>query len=102
MNIYVSNLSTAIRGEKLKQLFSPYGEVKSVEIVDDVFTGESRGFGYVEMEDNTAAQKAIEALDKSEFDTRTILVEEAKPKVVQQGSYKVGNGPIETYRFRKN
>ena len=102
MNIYISNLSTAVRDEKLKQLFSAYGEVKSAEIVDDAFTGESRGFGYVEMEDSVAAQKAIEALNKSELDTRTILVEEAKPKVVQQGSYKVGSGQIETYRFRKN
>ena len=102
MNIYISNLSTAIGDEKLKQLFSAYGEVKSAEIVDDAFTGVSRGFGYVEMEDSTAAQKAIEALDKSELDTRTISVEEAKPKVTLQGSYKVGNGPVEAYRFRKN
>ena len=102
MTIYISNLSTAVGEEKLKQLFSVYGEVKSAEIVDDAFTGESRGFGYVEMEDSVAAQQAIEALNKSELDTRIILVEEAKPKLVQQGSYKVGNGPIEAYRFRKN
>ena len=102
MNICISNLSTAVGDEKLKQLFSAYGDVKSAVIVDDAFTGISRGFGYVEMEDNISAQKAIEALDKSELDERTISVEEAKPKVALQGSYKVGNGPIEAYRFRKN
>jgi RNA recognition motif-containing protein len=102
MNIYISNLSSIIRSEELKQLFSTYGAVKSAEIVDDVFTGKSRGFGYVEMEDNAAAQTAIEGLNKTEFHSLTISVKEAELKNVQKGSYKVGNGAVEMYRFRKN
>ena len=102
MNIYISNLSSAIGNEELKKLFAKYGEVKSAAIVDDVFTGESRGFGYVEMDDNTAAQKAIEELDKTELNALTISVKEAEIKNVQKGSYKVGNGAVDMYRFRKN
>lgn len=102
MNIYITNLSSAVSSEDLKQLFATYGDVKSAEVVQDVFTGQSRGFGYVEMEDNAAAQKAVEGLNKSELQAQTINVEEAKPKKIQQGSYKVGSGPVEAYRFRKN
>ena len=102
MNIYISNLNSTTNTEDLKQLFATYGEVKTAEVVQDVFTGQSRGFGYVEMEDNAAAQKAIDSLNKTELQTQTISVEEAKPKKIQQGSYKVGSGPVEAYRFRKN
>jgi RNA recognition motif-containing protein len=102
MNIYISNLSSAVKNEDLQKMFSAYGEVKSAEVAIDVFTGESRGFGNVEMEDEAAAHKAIESLNKTQVETLTISVEEAKPKVVHQGSYKVGNGPVEVYRFRKN
>lgn len=102
MNIYVSNLRSAIGNNELAQLFSPYGEVKSAEVVMDVFTGQSRGFGYVEMEDEEAAKKAIEALDKTEVQDLIISVEEAKPKKEQKGSYKVGNSSVPGYRFRKN
>ena len=77
MNIYISNLRSAIGNDELAQLFSLYGKVKSAEIVKDVFTGQSRGFGYVEMEDDAAAKKAIEALNKTEVQELVISVEEA-------------------------
>jgi RNA recognition motif-containing protein len=102
MNIYISNLNSAINNENLKDLFAPFGEVKSAEVVLDVFTGESRGFGYVEMEDNAAAQKAIHDLNNSEFQSYTISVAEAAEKQVYKGSYKVGSGIVKEYRFRKN
>ena len=102
MNIYISNLNSTIGNTELEQLFAPFGTVKSAEVVNDVFTGESRGFGYVELEDETAAQKAVAALHKTQLENLTISVEEAKPKVVHQGSYKVGDGPVEVYRFKKN
>lgn len=100
MNIYIANLDTTIDNEELKQLFSPYGEVKSAEVVKDVFTGASRGFGYVEME-NEAAQHAIQELNQTVLHTLTITVEEGPAKKEKKGSYKVGNGATNVYRFRK-
>ena len=75
MNIYVSNLSSVIQDEDLRSMFSAYGEVKSVEIVKDIISGESRGFGYIQMEDNLAAQKAIEELNQVEVDTLLVTVQ---------------------------
>ena len=80
MNIYVSNLSFNIQDEDLRQFFAEYGEVTSAKIINDKFTGKSRGFGFVEMPDNAAAQKAITELDGGSVDGRTIKVVEAKPK----------------------
>lgn len=102
MNIYILNLRSAIGNEELKQLFAPYGEVKSAEIVYDVFTGQSRGFGYVEMEDEAEAKKAIESLHKTELQELVISVEEVPAKREQRGSYKVGNSSVQGYKFRKN
>ncbi len=101
MNIYIANLDTAIDNEELKQLFSSFGEVKSAEVVKDVFTGASRGFGYVEMEDE-AAQKAIKELNQTVLHTLTLTVEEVPAKKEKKGSYKVGNGAVNVYRFKKN
>lgn len=102
MNIYISNLRSAIDNDQLAQLFSLYGEVKSAEIVKDLFTGQSRGFGYVEMEDEAAAKNAIEALNKTEVQELIISVEETAAKKEQKGSYKVGNSSVQGYKFRKN
>src|SRR5690242_16515718 len=102
MNIYISNLRSAIDKDELVQLFSPFGEVKSAEVVKDLFTGQSRGFGYVEMEDDEAAKKAIAQLNKTELGELIISVEEAQPKKEQKGSYKVGNSSVQGYKFRKN
>lgn len=76
MNIYISNLSSVIQNEDLRHMFSAYGHVKSAEIIKDIISGESRGFGYIEMEDDAAAQKAIEALDQMEVDTLLVTVRE--------------------------
>lgn len=75
MNIYVCNLSNTVQSEDLKELFSPFGDVTSAEVVNDIISGESRGFGYVEMDDDIAAQRAIAALDQSEIDTLTVSVQ---------------------------
>ena len=80
MNIYVSNLSFNIQDEDLRGFFTPYGEVTSAKVINDKFTGKSRGFGFVEMSDDAAAQKAIAELDNGTVDGRTIKVMEAKPK----------------------
>jgi RNA recognition motif-containing protein len=63
MNIYVSNLSFNVQDEDLKEFFAEYGEVTSAKVILDKFTNKSRGFGFVEMSDDTAAQKAIQELD---------------------------------------
>lgn len=76
MNIYVCNLSSDIQDEDLKEMFSVYGNVQSVEIPKDIFSGESRGFGFIEMEDNTAAQNAIDALNQKEVDTLSLSVKQ--------------------------
>jgi len=80
MNIYVSNLSFNVQDEDLKDFFTEYGEVTSAKIINDKFTGNSRGFGFVEMSDDTAAQKAIQELDGAVVEGRTISVAVAKPK----------------------
>jgi RNA recognition motif-containing protein len=76
MNIYVSNLSSIIQNDDLKSMFAVYGDVKSARIVKDIISGESRGFGYIEMENDMAAQRAIDALHQTEVDTLSVSVEQ--------------------------
>ena len=102
MHIYVSNLSSVVNENELKNLFSVYGEVKSAEIVLDVFTGESRGFAYIQIDDDVAAKNAISGLHNSLLHELAITVQEAPSKKIQQGSHKIGNGLVDVYRFRKN
>ena len=80
MNIYVSNLSFAVRDEDLRDFFGAYGEVSSAKVIMDKFTNRSRGFAFVEMPDETAAQKAIQELDGATVDGRSIKVNVARPK----------------------
>ena len=80
MNIYVSNLSFNVQDEDLREFFAPYGEVTSAKVINDKLTGKSRGFGFVEMSDDAAAQKAIAEMNNGMVDGRTIKVMEAKPK----------------------
>ena len=80
MNIYVSNLSFNVQDEDLREFFTPYGEVTSAKIIMDRESGRSRGFGFVEMSDDAASQKAISELDSATVEGRTIKVMEAKPK----------------------
>ncbi|MGZ3846651.1 MAG: RNA recognition motif domain-containing protein [Flavisolibacter sp.] len=80
MNIYVSNLSFNVQDEDLKDFFTPFGEVTSAKIIMDKMTNRSRGFGFVEMSDNAAAQKAITDLNEAVVEGRSIKVTEAKPR----------------------
>jgi RNA recognition motif-containing protein len=80
MNIYVSNLSFNVQDEDLRDFFAPYGEVTSAKVINDRETGNSRGFGFVEMSDDVASKKAITELDGATVEGRTIKVMEAKPK----------------------
>jgi RNA recognition motif-containing protein len=101
MNIYIENLDRAIDDERLKEIFSFYGEVKSAEVVKDAFTDLSRGFGYVEMEEE-AARNAVNGLNQTLLNELKLTVKEAAPKIERKGSYKVGTGAVNVYRFRKN
>lgn len=69
-----------VKDEDLKEFFTPYGEVTSAKIISDKFTGQSRGFGFVEMSDDEAARKAIAELDQASVEGRSIKVMEARPK----------------------
>jgi RNA recognition motif-containing protein len=80
MNIYVANLSFDLQDEDLKNLFTSYGEVSSAKIIVDKVTGRSRGFGFVEMDNDAACQKAIAELNGTMVQERPIKVNEAKPK----------------------
>ena len=92
MNIYVSNLSLNVQDEDLREFFTEYGEVSSAKVITDKFTGKSRGFGFVEMPDNEAAQKAIAELDNATVENRTIRVMEAKPKEERPARSNNGGG----------
>lgn len=80
MNIYISNLSFNVQDEDLRSFFTPYGEVTSAKIIIDKATGRSKGFGFVEMSDSTAAKKAIAELNDAIVEGRNIKVMEARPK----------------------
>lgn len=80
MNIYVSNLSFNVTDEDLHDFFADYGEVASAKVITDKFTQKSRGFGFVEMNDQEAAQKAIRELDGGLVEGRAIKVTEARPR----------------------
>ncbi len=78
--LFVGSLPWAVSDDALKAAFEPHGKVVSAKVVTDRQTGRSRGFGFVEMENESDASKAIEALNGSELNGRNIIVSEAKPK----------------------
>ena len=80
MNIYVSNLSWGTQSDSLHELFTQYGEVSSANIITDRETGRSRGFGFVEMPNDDEAQKAIDTLNGTDFEGKTIIVNVARPR----------------------
>jgi RNA recognition motif-containing protein len=80
MNIYVSNLGFNVKDEELNQLFSTFGQVSSAKVIIDKMTNQSRGFGFVEMPDDASAKRAIEELDGTTADGRTLKAIEARPR----------------------
>lgn len=80
MNIYVGNLSYKVEENELRQLFEEYGEVASVNIITDKYSGRSKGFAFIEMNDEEQAKKAIEELNQKELDGRQIVVNVARPR----------------------
>lgn len=86
MNIYVSNLGFNFGDEDLKNLFAAYGEVSSAKVIMDRITNQSRGFGFVEMSDDTAAAKSLAELNGTMADGRPIKVSEARPREERNSS----------------
>jgi RNA recognition motif-containing protein len=80
VNIFVGNLSRDVTEDELRQAFAAFGEVTSAAVIKDRMTQESRGFGFVEMANQTEAQAAIEALNGTEFKGRPLNVNEARPR----------------------
>jgi len=80
MNIFVAKLNFSTSEDSLKEAFEQYGSVSKVKIVMDYETQRSKGFGFVEMDDDEAGRKAIEELNQSELDDNTIVVKEAEPR----------------------
>ena len=80
MNIYVGNLADGVTEDELRQAFEAHGQVSSARIITDKFSGQSRGFGFVEMENNDEAQAAISALNGSELKGQPLKVNEARPR----------------------
>lgn len=78
--IYVGNLSFNTDDDQLNQIFTPFGQVSSARVIKDKFTGRSRGFGFVEMDNNEEADKAIAGLNGKEVDGRALKVSEAQPR----------------------
>jgi len=83
--IYVGGLPYASTDEDLKELFSPHGTVQSARVITDKFTGKSRGFGFVEMSSDDEAQRAINALNATQYEGRTLTVNEARPQEARSG-----------------
>ena len=80
MNISVGNLDFGVEENDLREVFEEYGSVSSTKIITDKFTGRSKGFGFVEMDDNDSANKAINDLNGSQFENRDMVVNEARPR----------------------
>ena len=88
--IYVGNLPYTIGNEQLAQIFSAYGDVNEATVVMDRDSGQSKGFGFVQMDDDAAARNAIATLNGTTLDNRTIRVSEAQPRPERTGSSRSG------------
>ena len=80
MNIYVGNLPYSVADKELREMFEPFGEISSASVIMDRFSGESKGFGFVEMPSQEEATKAIEQLNETAVEGRNLRVNEARPR----------------------
>ncbi|MBX2877342.1 MAG: RNA-binding protein [Saprospiraceae bacterium] len=98
MNIFVAKLNFDTHEEDLRAAFEEFGEVASAKIIFDKFTGKSTGFGFVEMDDDEPARSAIDALNDSDLDGRTIVVKKAEPRENRGGGGRGRGGGGRNYR----
>ncbi|MFV1884231.1 MAG: RNA recognition motif domain-containing protein [Balneola sp.] len=94
MNIYVGNLSYGVTDDNLREVFEAYGEVSSAKVITDKYSGRSKGFGFVEMDNDAEGNAAIEQLDGAEIDGRSVKVNEARPREERprRNNFRGGNG----------
>ena len=92
MNIYVGNLAYGVTQDELREAFAAYGVVESANLITDKFTGESKGFGFVEMPNNSEADAAIKALNEQPMKGRPVRVNQAKPRAERSRSGGGGGG----------
>jgi len=92
MNVYVGNLAYTTSGDDLREVFEAFGEVTSANVISDRDSGRSKGFGFVEMSDDAGAREAIEKLNGTEVDGRTITVNEARPREERSGGARRSGG----------
>ena len=92
MNIFVGNLTNDVTEEDLTNLFSEFGQVKSVKIIRDMFTQQTKGFGFVEMPGLSEAQKAINDINTKDFKGKKLVVNEARPKADSRRRFNGGHG----------
>jgi len=92
MNIYVGNLSFETGEEDLRKAFEGFGQVTSINIIKDRFSGESRGFGFVEMSNDDEAQAAMSGLNGTEIHGRSLNVNQARPRAAERGGGGGGGG----------
>ncbi len=100
MNIFIAGLTYQITEQDLRELFEEYGTVTSAKVITDRFTGRSRGFGFVEMENDAEGHQAIEQLNDAEYDGRTITVDVAKPRVERQRSMNITSHLATRFKFK--
>ena len=100
MNIFVAKLNYSTTSESLQELFESYGEVDSSKVIMDRDTGRSKGFGFVEMPNDTEAQEAISELNDSDFEGSTVVVKKANPRNDDnRGRGRSGFGGGERHRY---
>ena len=92
MNIYVGNLPYGVTDEELAEIFSAHGQVESANVIRDRYSGQSRGFGFVEMPNDEEAQKAIDALNGTEMQGRALNVNKARPRTERRSGGGGGGG----------
>ena len=97
--LYVGNLPYSVTEERLQQHFAQHGSVISARIVTDKFTGRSKGFGFVEMSSDAEAERAINAVNGTDFEGRNVVVSEAHPQAPRESRFG-GGGPGKSRRDR--
>jgi len=99
--IYVGGLPFSVNDEQLSALFAAHGSVTSAKVITDKFSGQSRGFGFVEMADDAEATAAIEKLNGSDMESRKLTVNEARPMEARDGGGRGGKGGGKTGGFNR-
>lgn len=97
MNIYVGNLSPEVTDDDLRAAFETFGKVSSATVIKDKFTGDARGFGFVEMPVNAEAQAAMKEINGKELKGKTVVVNEARPRTERRGGNRGRGGGRRSY-----